>query len=351
MDQTTLEHIASTSSTTLFQAVLETEAPPQLATVAIGERDVDARLVRQPEFSTWEPVAVALEGGGIGTDAGAAIDRHGRFIRESFRDQFELKRNASAITSTGETTLTPGRIGSLIGEWSHSFYHWLIECLPKLATLRATELSFDGFLVPADLKPFHLATLDDLGIHEGLRVPYFGQPVFAEEMVWAQPLFPPSFPNATAVKWLVENLRGSRQPSAQPRRVYLSRSGSRRVSNESRHAAVLKSAGFELLNTDAMSYRDLVEVFSSAKWIVGPHGAAFANCIFSERANLYELYQSDHVNVSITSLAAASGHRHFSTVLDPRRSRHALLRPQIAIPVKTFAANLEAFLVASESPL
>src|SRR5262249_13528313 len=53
---------------------------------------------------------------------------------------------------------------SLTCPTSYNFFHWMMECLPRLAVLEAYIRLFDGIIIPAGSRRFHYESLQALGI-------------------------------------------------------------------------------------------------------------------------------------------------------------------------------------------
>ena len=52
------------------------------------------------------------------------------------------------------------------------------------------------------------------------------------------------------------------------------------MTNEQELAAALRASGFEIVAPGQLTFGEQVEIFSSAEFVVAPHGAALANLLF-----------------------------------------------------------------------
>ena len=77
---------------------------------------------------------------------------------------------------------------------------------------------------------------------------------------------------------------------------------------------LLRPLGVEPVDSEDLPLRAQIDLFSTAELLIGSHGAAFANGIFSSQLTALEFYQPAHVNASITAVLAAAGHTHWSLV-------------------------------------
>lgn len=89
------------------------------------------------------------------------------------------------------------------------------------------------------------------------------------------------------------------QDTAPSRRIYLTRDDAhspRFVENEAEVQATFAENGFEIIKPTSLSFRQQVDVFSSAKVIAGSHGSALANMVFAPPgAQIIDLMPEDWV--------------------------------------------------------
>lgn len=66
--------------------------------------------------------------------------------------------------------------------------------------------------------------------------------------------------------------------------IYLSRKNTsqRRIVNEDQVIEAFENAGFTIMSTENLSYQEQIKLFSSAKCIVGPTGAALTNLVYCQ---------------------------------------------------------------------
>jgi capsular polysaccharide biosynthesis protein len=117
--------------------------------------------------------------------------------------------------------------------------------------------------------------------------------------------------NPPAVAWLRERILSSVEPDGPPLRLYLSRAGAkrRRVLNEKALRPVWESFGFQTVVGHRLSFGEQVEMFSRAEAVVGAHGAALTNLLYSPPATrVLELHVQNDVHEHYYSLSAAAGH-------------------------------------------
>jgi capsular polysaccharide biosynthesis protein len=94
-------------------------------------------------------------------------------------------------------------------------------------------------------------------------------------------------------------------------RVYISRSGRRRVLNEEALISLLRRHDFQIIEDKPRSIAEQVTIYKNADFIIGPHGASFTNVIWCEPgAHLFELFSADYVPNYFFYLAQMMGLRY-----------------------------------------
>ena len=253
---------------------------------------------------------------------GRVLDRDGRDCSPIGHTHSRPSPIPSPARTASQSTQLSGVALSLIQQYSWMYYHFISEVLPRLASLLRTQaiaVSNDGFdlqigsaLAPYCNKCKRNASLSLLVWgrdyeHEFLRM--LGIP--ANSIVPygnTQNISAPILINPTATEMITPQQEGlhalrsyisANQPSATPSHiVYCSRSKSstRRIANEREvlHAISRASEGTELTLTvyeGNMSVPDVLELFSNAAALVGPHGAGLSHIVFApEKAAVVELH-------------------------------------------------------------
>jgi hypothetical protein len=84
---------------------------------------------------------------------------------------------------------------------------------------------------------------------------------------------------------------------SQKKLIYISRNRARlrRLINEYSLIKILKSKGFSIIAAEKLSFRQQIETFLNAKFILGVHGAGFTNLIFgSDQLKFLEIYTKNY---------------------------------------------------------
>lgn len=107
-----------------------------------------------------------------------------------------------------------------------------------------------------------------------------------------------SYPNKTDIISLRKRIETKMQVNSNPdgRRVYISRSGRRKIVNEQALIAVLKKFDFEICEDKQRSVTEQFTIYNNASFIMGPHGASFSNIIWCRPGtHLFELFAPTYV--------------------------------------------------------
>jgi capsular polysaccharide biosynthesis protein len=153
--------------------------------------------------------------------------------------------------------------------------------IPRIHLLRESGVLVEHFIVKPepDYIPFQAETLHQLGIRaDQLINTYEGFHIQAAHLVVpSQPSF--------ATKWGYDFLRKTfleedNRNSPEKKRIYISRRGSRMITNESDLWDLLKQYGFIKVELETLSVAEQARLFSTAAVIVGAHGAGLANLTF-----------------------------------------------------------------------
>jgi len=191
---------------------------------------------------------------------------------------------------------------AVFGSGASNWYHWLIEILPAAFLAEGLPKDYSDFplIVPEEclaVKSYR----DSLAVFSGGRA-VITQPIAApmtvDKLIWIDSVASGPM-NLASGHWPVPSdyrqhapvLRryraaimdrlgiGETSPS---RRMFLARDQSRRSYNQEELLAAATRYGFEPVFPEQLSFREQVELFSSAEFVIGPSGAAFANMLFCQ---------------------------------------------------------------------
>lgn len=210
-----------------------------------------------------------------------------------------------------------GNIGVLSAPGGNTYFHWMIDVLPRLHLLREWEKTgqkVDRFIVNGTSKTFQRQTLEMLGLEAHQIIDGSAHP-----HILAENLIVPSFPRHNTcliAKWVFQYIRdefiGRQSPVSTINAPYIyisrARANRRHMTNEKQILALLASYRFQTFFLEELSFTEQISLFSQAKCIVAPHGAGLTNLIFaSPGAKAIEIYSPNYVSVSYWNICSQIG--------------------------------------------
>jgi hypothetical protein len=204
--------------------------------------------------------------------------------------------------------------------WHHNFYHWMIEMLPRLISYdRCPQLQHVPLIVPKSAPGF---------VTESLRLTgYQSKTIFLKDGAYRfnklhllSKLVSTTEVSPDAIDWLNEKFKDAPSTLIAPKKIYVSRRDAkiRFVANETQLADVLSEFGFETLVMSDLSLVDQINLFRSAEFIIGPHGAAFTNLAFSKPgATFIEFFSRGHYASCFNRISGIRGLKYGFLVGEP----------------------------------
>ena len=192
-----------------------------------------------------------------------------------------------------------------------NYFHWLIECLPKLilidelkqfkdvpiliqkglhknleAALARVNINNRPFIYLEPNVPYHVERLVYPSALSRIVDRYEGSPVFDVDIILSH-------------KWVSkvsELLKRDLQSDQKPwRKLFLTRrKGLRALGNLEQLELMLLEHGFEIVELDGASLDSQVELFSRASLVVAPTGAALTNMLFCPPGTKVIIFMSNH---------------------------------------------------------
>ncbi|MCM3558005.1 glycosyltransferase family 61 protein [Brevibacillus sp. FSL L8-0520] len=228
---------------------------------------------------------------------------------------------------------------------SDSYFHWMLDVLPRLDLIRKSGLSIDRYVfnyMSIPILPFQDETLNMLGIPAGKRFqPQADSHCQIKQAVipsligytshypkWAvdflrKELLPSSIGQTAPSKEASESFRPGPSGALNHKRIYVSRADAfhRRVSNEQQIVSLLGSHGFVTITPSEYSVSEQIRLFASADVIISPHGANLTNIVFCKPGTLViELFSPGYVNPIYWALSNHAQLRYAYLIGSGRRS-------------------------------
>lgn len=231
-----------------------------------------------------------------------------------------------------------------------NYGHFLLDSVGRLALLEKAGMRVDQFDHVVGAVPSERAkeVLRRAGVPLDRFVPTREGVAYQADVLYA-PTFPGSRRNY--LPWLVEFLRRLNEPQPEPsgRRLYIQRTVTRRVLNESELLPLLEQYGFELY--DPGEHEDPRADFAAASVVVGPHGAGLADLAFCRPGtSVLELIAEDHVIPYWYTLAEAGGLRYGYLIGDAHPTPKSSSSSDLSVDVDEFHVALADTVGAARGP-
>lgn len=179
-----------------------------------------------------------------------------------------------------------------------NYYHLLIELVPKILFVYDKSNGYDWIIVNGPVKPFLLDVFEALNLRHKLIIMNNRVSYKVSDLLIPGPLAGMARPTKLQVnllrKYFLDNSFNNKLNS----KIYVSRTGSksRRVINEKDIELMFIEMGYSIIMSDSLSFYEQVKIFSSAKIVVGFHGAGLTNIIFqSKQKFVIELFPHQEV--------------------------------------------------------
>ena len=226
------------------------------------------------------------------------------------------KPSSNQILKTGTPKYLKKIDGNMLilaqGASGGNYSHWLLDILPKLklASLLYDLNKIDYFYF-SKLNSFQLQILKLIGIDKKKFIDTKkNKHCFSKKIIFTTHpnYFKGTFFEAQSniPKWIIQYLRRKflkfvKNNKKTYKKIYIDRSDTVfnhcKLINNSEVTTFLKLKGFKILKLSKLSFLNQITIFNNAKFIVGPHGAGFANLIFCKKnTKVLEIKPHNHPN-------------------------------------------------------
>lgn len=248
------------------------------------------------------------------------IGRNDKIINGNIKKNFVLINGTPNIRKR-----VFGNIFSLLsgGAAKNNYWHWLFDVLPKFGILEKSKIKtkIDFFLVPALKKKFQFDTLESLNINfKKILDSEKNKHILSNNMIVTD--HPINFNNNPSksilhipiwiIFWLRKKFLLKKKKINEFSKIFINRndkftSNTRTVTNNKDLINFLRKKNFKILTLSNFTFKEQVEIFNSAKIIIGLHGAGFANIVFSSPNTKIIEIQSKSSGNAICNLSKACG--------------------------------------------
>ena len=215
------------------------------------------------------------------------LDNQKRICREAAYSDFCVEADpAWRYVRLPNPVSLKGNWTSVVSHWvpNHGvppFSHWIMDALPRLALLK--EFPPDtGILAPRVLAAYQKESLKLLGLLD--RVRYTPERhLVVENYYFSSPTAMIACYNPYGVNWLRSAFLPLADKSYQgPKRFIIQRKGKMRgIRNEPEINEYFRSLGWEILDTEKLTFAQEIQLFANAEAYAGILGSGFTNALWS----------------------------------------------------------------------
>ncbi|HEY4197929.1 MAG TPA: glycosyltransferase family 61 protein [Mucilaginibacter sp.] len=232
-----------------------------------------------------ETFVVEAKGWRVWGNQGAVITDNGYLLKDVSREFEKPYHSIFKQFKLVPPVVVKGTSAVITASGADMYYHWMFDILPRIKLLMdcGEFESVDHFILDYRDISFQKEALDLLKIDLSKisrANDHFNYHTVAER------LLVPSLPSkldvvsANACRFLINTFLDKKAASKSGNKIYLKRTGKRKIINSIEIESYLESLGFESVQCEDYSVAGQASLFHHADIIVGPHGAAFTNIVF-----------------------------------------------------------------------
>lgn len=199
--------------------------------------------------------------------------------------------------------------------WWQNYYHWFADVLTRLHDLLPLSEPKLQVILPSGMSPWQMHSLELLGLPLDRCVFHSGKrPWRVEKLLYISPVTMTGNHTPESLFWLRNTLLsklGLSLQSAGWRKIYLTRKGarSRHILNEEEYLPLLKNRGIEVVDCAQLSLEEQIRLFSEARCVIAPHGAALTNILYAPTgAKIFEIFEPGSIRQCYWSMSLTLGH-------------------------------------------
>jgi capsular polysaccharide biosynthesis protein len=230
--------------------------------------------------------------------------------------------------------------------FNYQYFHWFIDCLPRLWLAREQNMDFSEFYCGEfNENSFQQRSIDLLGFEgqklsfgAGGKVLRFNSLLYPFSTLKESLKVRPSFRDGVHHKggwhpsYLIDinqriTLRAASKNVSRGTRLYVKRpqSGHRRLLNSDVFESFLDENGFCTVDPGQHTFASQVQMFHEAEFIVGVHGAGLTNLLWTNPKRLRGVFEItvDSINdTGYTFISSGLGLRHYVFPATPIQHKH-----------------------------
>lgn len=287
---------------------------------SLFDSEINAAGLDQGKYANWRAIWSMRENCFLAAPSLAHINSNARVCNEAiygihgWKDPVWRRKKPSSVKHLS------GDYTSIVSQWNmgHNYYHWFMDGLTRLLHLNSFPENC-RIIVPEFMPEYARRSFELLGIDDRFE-PATGHDLLIERYWFAGPTMLSGCPNPAGVAWLRSKLISSRERYPN-KLIYVDRVAATRNcinGDELRHFFYKK--GWDVVDPGALTLDQQIEIFSSARVVIGVHGAAMTNILWAPKnSHVLELIPSKRRNGCYAGIAMAAELNHKALVFESDR--------------------------------
>ncbi|MGF1514961.1 MAG: DUF563 domain-containing protein [Elainellaceae cyanobacterium] len=249
--------------------------------------------------------------------------------------------------------LPDSEVYSVFRSKCNSYYHMLIDNMPRLYLLGKSGFSDIKLLCPGTLSPQESFIMQRL-LPENVQVEHVepGKTYLLPKLLFPS-IFTDHFSGYLPKEYLdfMSDRLLPKRPRKRNKRIFISRVKNDRkyarcILNEKHLYDAIQGYRFEKYCLEKMSMEAQIELFYDAEIVLGAHGAGLSNVVFSDKITLLELYPSQKSLPYFYFISKALGHQYVSL-----HGSERFYNANFAVDVEAVVAQLDRLLSSEPAGL
>lgn len=284
---------------------------------------------------------------------GYIISEAGYIVEESVSPNFSHNKKPFGIATPSPFRFAAGKKRAIMVStavslrhfWEWNYYHFYMDVLGKMDLLNQAGLDPSLPLVLAQYAhdlPFARDLLACPPLSQRHWIVPKNEYVRAERVIFCRT----SRPLKNRVSFLLKSLNIPVQYSHEEKRIFLNRSGTRRLTNIEAIQPILDKYSFQIVDAAKMSVEEQIRLFAGTRYLIAIHGAGITNIIFRGQGplSLLELHHEQLLNLDHKRMCDEMGHHwdHLEGKMAPGHPHHA----DFAVSPEQLEAKIEALLTS-----
>lgn len=283
------------------------------------DSEIFAAGLRQAEYSNWQTVWTKRDNCLLLSPSLAHIDNNKVCIEAIYGPH----KNTDPVWRHQSNSMfrnLSGDFTSIVSRWNQgdNYYHWFMDGLTRLYHLDTFPTDC-RILVPRDLPSYAQHSLKILGLNHRIEETS-GEDLQIERYWFAGPTMLTGCPDPAGTSW-IRNRILPKKIQVPEKLLYVERTaGTRSCSNSLELRQFFANRGWDIVDPGTLPLDQQIDLFASARLVVGVHGAALTNLLWmSPGARVLELMPSKRRNGCYASLAHVIGLHHETMVVNSDR--------------------------------